>query len=248
MITKLFAYSDDNIDKIYKQIATDIISKGNDINFGDREEEKFAREIMCTVQIYGKGLRNVLKGKTPKGFGWSGKKVKRLMESFVADAKNPTGFEYTYPELLTNMPGQTPNGKEYDFHVFNQIGLAKTQLSADYKADIMSNRNVGTLYQPGMYNMKDKPCFNWFQIRYTGQGKGSLRLLFRSHDYGDALWANLSSIGYGFNELVFKPCGVELEEIIVVSASAHVYNNQSDLVENLTGIKWNKEEIPKGVA
>ena len=250
MITKLFAYSDDNIDRIYKQIATDIISKGNDINFGDKEEEKFAREIMCTVQIYGKGLRNVLKGKTPKGFGWSGKKVKRLMESFVADAKNPTGFEYTYPELLSRMFGeQIWEAKRTGRHNwYNQTRLAAQYLKIDKEDDIMSNRNVGVLYQPGMHQMKDKPCFNWFQIRYTGKGKGSLRLLFRSHDYGDAIWANLSSVGHGFNELVFKPCGVELEEIIVVSASAHVYDNQSDLVENLTGIKWNKEEIPKGVA
>ena len=249
MITKLFTYSGDNIDKIYKQIATDIISKGNDINFGDKEEEKFAREIMCTVQIHGKGLRNVLKGKTPKGFGWSGKKVKKLMESFVADAKNPTGFEYTYPELLSRMLGFKKDkfiGNSYA--VFDQFEITKNALMIDKINNIMSNRNVGTLYQPGMHQMKDKPCFNWFQIRYTGEGKGSLRLLFRSHDYGDAFWANLSSVGHGFNELVFKPCGVELEEIIVVSASAHVYDNQSDLVENLTGIKWNKEEIPKGVA
>ena len=249
MITKLFTYSGDNIDKIYKQIAADIISKGNNINFGDKEEEKFAREIMCTVQVYGKGLRNVLKGKTPKGFGWSGKKVKKLMESFVTDAKNPNGFEYTYPELLSKMLGFKKDefiGNSYE--VFNQFKIAKDALMTDKKNGIMSNRNVGTLYQPGMHNMRDKPCFNWFQIRYTGQGKGSLRLLFRSHDYGDALWANLSSISHGFNELVFKPCGVELEEIIVVSASAHVYNNQSDLIENLTGIKWDKEEISKGVA
>lgn len=249
MITKLFAYSDDNIDRIYKKIATDIISKGNDINFGDSEEEKFAREIMCTVQIHGKGLRNVLKGKTPKGFGWSGKKVKRLMESFVADAKNPTGFEYTYPELLSKLVG-TRKDKFIGncIEIYNQFEIAKNALMVDKVNNIMSNRNIGVLYQPEMHNMRDKPCFNWFQIRYTGQGKGSLRLLFRSHDYGDALWANLSSVGHGFNELVFKPCGVELEEVIVVSASAHVYDNQSDLVENLTGIKWNEEEIPKGVA
>ena len=88
MITKLFSYSGDNINKLYKDIASDIITHGQNINFGDKEEEKFAREIMCTVQVYGKGLHNVLKGKTPKGFSWSGKKLKRLMESFVADAKS----------------------------------------------------------------------------------------------------------------------------------------------------------------
>ena len=114
--------------------------------------------------------------------------------------------------------------------------------------NIMSNRNIGVLYQPEMHNMRDKPCFNWFQIRYTGQGKGSLRLLFRSHDYGDALWANLSSIGYGFDELVFKPCGVELEEIICTSASAHVYENESSMVEKMTGIKWDTIKTTNGMA
>ncbi|MCK4501104.1 hypothetical protein KAU11_11455, partial [Candidatus Babeliales bacterium] len=92
MITPIKLFSGDNIDVLYKDICTSILSDGIDINFGDAEEEKKAREVLAIVQVYGNGLKKVLKGKTPKGFRYSGSMITALMDTFVNEANNPTGF------------------------------------------------------------------------------------------------------------------------------------------------------------
>ena len=251
MITPIKLFSGDNIDVLYKNICTSILSDGIDINFGDAEEEKKAREVLAIVQVYGSGLRKVLKGKTPKGFRYSGSMITELMKTFVNEANNPTGFDYTYPQILretgtyTFQPGD--NRLDWIVNIWDQFLIAKQKLAVDKRENIMSNRNVGSLYTPAYSKMRNMPCFNWFQVRYQGNGKASLRLLFRSHDYGDALWANASSIGYGFKKLVFEPARVEMEEMIIISASGHVYEKESQVIEDLTGITWNRDK-PKLVA
>jgi len=255
MITPIKLFSGNNIDKLYKDICTSILSDGIDIDFGDAEEVKKAREVLAIVQVYGNGLRKVLKGKTPKGFRYKGSMITNLMKTFVNEGNSSAGFDYTYPQILRETGTYTKRSDHiigddlYDWtlDIWNQFIIAQNKLIVDKGTNIMSNRNVGSLYTPAYSRMRNMPCFNWFQVRYQGNGKASLRLLFRSHDYGDALWANASSIGYGFKKLVFDPAGVEMEEIIIISASGHVYEKESQIIEELTGITWNREK-PKLVA
>lgn len=231
MITPLTHFSGNNIDDLHKRAIRVIFEHGRDINFGDEKEQKLAREIDGTMQVHGHGLRKVLKGKTPRGFLWSGEKVKVLQEQFVDSRLNPYNFDYTYPEQLRAYSKGLP--ERYD-----QLGQMFEGLRKDIRSGVLSNRRVGVLYHPTLHNEREMPCFNWFQVRYQGDRKVSLRLLFRSHDWGTALWANLSSVAYCFDELVFKELGLELEEIICHSASAHVYNNDAPAIEAALNVKW----------
>jgi len=68
-----------------------------------------------------------------------------------------------------------------------------------------------------------------FKIR---DGKVHLPTLFRSHDFGAAYPANL----YGLSKLleyVAERVGVELGTITTISISAHVYDHDWDMVENV---------------
>ena len=67
-------------------------------------------------------------------------------------------------------------------------------------------------------------------------------MLFRS---GDAVWANLCGIAKAFNELVVKPAGCELVEIILTSTSAHIYANEADLAKKVSGFEWDREKNEK---
>ena len=60
--------------------------------------------------------------------------------------------------------------------------------------------------------------------------------------------ANASSIGYGFNELILKPLGAVMSEMIIISASGHLYEKESQMVEELCGIPYIREEREQGRA
>lgn len=245
-ITCIHSYSSDDINYLYRKITEDIVVDGNSIKFGNKYEIKNAREIFAIVQIYGKAINKILNGITPQKFRWSGKKIKDYQQSFLIPIKkikeksinnnkmdqNQESFEYTYIDLLRNYK----NGDCY----IDQIELSKNKLKEDLELNIQSNQNVGILYNPSYSNLINPPCFNWYQIRLLSKNEVSLRLLFRSNDYGDAVWANLCGIAFAFNELVIKNNGCILKEIILISTSAHIYDKESDLAEEVSGFKWNR--------
>ena len=238
MVRKIRLFEGSDIDKLYHDITKCIITEGSTLKFGSQREVKYSREIFAVVQLYGKAIDDILAGKTPKDFIWSGQKIKELQRSFIEDVTNPAGFSYTYGELLKNYP--MGGGK-----TFNQLHAAKESLGYDIRHDIQSNRNVGVLWNPIFMGNDNCPCFDLYQIRYLGGNKVSLVLFFRSHDYASALYANLCSIAYAFNYFVFAPNLCVIEEIIVISTSGHIYEGDSQLAEELVGIPWDIMEATK---
>ena len=236
MPRKIRFFDGDNIDVLYHDVTKAIVTEGTTLKFGSQREVKYARELFIVLQVYGKAIYDILAGKTPKGFIWSGQKIKEFQRSFIEDIINPAGFEYTYGELLKNYP--MGGGKTFD-----QLHAAKEALAYDRNHDIQSNRNVGVLWNPMFVSNDNCPCFNLFQIRYLGGNKVSLVLFFRSHDYSDAIWANLCSIAYAFNYYVFAPNLCTIEEVIVISTSAHFYEHSSQQAEEVTGIPWDIMEM-----
>lgn len=230
-VTPIEVFSGNNINELHKRAALTIEEKGSSLAFGDASERKYAKEVDGTLQVYGHGIYKILKGHTPKGFLWGGDKVKVLQKQFVDDQLNPFGFDYSYPEQLRDF--QKGFDQRYD-----QLSLTKGGLQADIEANVQNNRRVGVLYHPILHDERELPCFNWYQCRYQGGGKVSLRMLFRSHDWGTGLWANMSTVGYVFDELVFKPLGLEIEELICHSTSAHIYDN--DMPQVMSELKKTK--------
>ena len=260
MITPVFCLTDDDIDRLHVNLIRAIVGSGKDLKFGDKDEVKMARECHFTVQVYGKGINRLLDGKVPKGVKFKKNMVKRLQQSFLDPETNPNNFDYTYQQLLKEWPltgfvrdviGDLAHGTVGQ--IYNQMKMAKRALRVDVDDDICSNRNVGTMLHPYMNDiydnveMKSKPCFNWFQVRYNGNGKVSLRLLFRSHDYVHGIWPNLCSVVNAFYELVIKPCGCEIEEVILTSTSGHAYENDSEEAESMTNrdrivVSWERQK------
>jgi thymidylate synthase len=215
-----------------------ILNEGEDITFGDAEEKKYARNIYGVLILERPAIVKAI-DKTPKTYPWGGKKAQVFRDEFLADCRklevSKQGFDYTYPDLLKCFHAKN---SEYGM---NQFYVSLDKLREDIKTGISSNRNIGVLYNPcTMYKMKNLPCFNEFQVVYEGDAKGSLRLTFRSHDWGTAVWANIMSIANAFNELVFKPADCKLNNIIINSYSAHIYKNDMGHYEKMLNSKTTK--------
>ena len=236
MPRKIKLFEGNDIDVLFHDVTKAIVTEGTTLRFGSQREVKYARELFIILQVYGKAIIDILAGKTPKGFIWSGQKVREFMKSFIEEIENPSGFIYTYQELLKSYP--MPDGSSFD-----QLHAAKEALAYDVRHGIQGNRIVGVLYNPIFNKTPDKPCFNWWQVRNLGNNRVSLVVLFRSHDYGSALFANLCSIAYAFYYYVIAPNLCVIDEIIVLSTSGHIYENDSQLAEEVTGIPWEIQNV-----
>ena len=223
MLTPIHVFSSDDI---------------NTLN-GRADEPKEAREIFAIVQLYGKALKDLYEGRLPKGwkFGEAANKVYIEMLKDSDRGEQP----YTYGQRLKNIPvwdgTKYPVNDEWiaDCIELNQLNSTKDALEDSITEGIQSNRICGVIWIPTDIMLSSPPCFNWFQLRLTEKNKVSIRVLFRSHDYGNANFANFGAIIRAFQDEVISPAGGILEELICVSTSAHLYNNDLDMVENLIG-------------
>ncbi len=238
-LTNIRVFKSDNIDELNVALWNAIYSKGNPLHFGSVEEPKDAREIFAVVQLYGKALHALYEGRLPKGwkFGEAAQKI------YIEMLKDPEKGEqpYTYGQRLKNIPvwdgTKYPVNDEWiaDCVEVNQLNTAKDALEDSIAVGIQTNRICGVLWIPTDIMFENPPCFQWFQLRLSEKNKVSLRILFRSHDYGNACFANWGAIIRCFIDEVITPAGGELEELICVSTSAHIYDNDFDMVESLVG-------------
>jgi len=226
-------YSSDNIDVLNEKLWRDIYYDGNPLVFGSESEPKAAREVFAVIQLYGKALDDLYTGKLPKGwkFGEAANKI------YIEMLKNPDKGEqpYTYGERLHSYFTATHDRLGEWFVTQNQMVSVMGKLRVAIKTETQNNRICGVIWNPVDIDLKDPPCFNWFQLRLSEKNKVSLRVLFRSHDYGNANFANFGAIIRCFVDEVIGPAGGVLEELICVSASAHLHDNDSDMIEAVVG-------------
>jgi thymidylate synthase len=229
--TPSFRFAGENIDKLHKEITAAIVQFGNDRTFG--YENKPAKDTCMTIHIWGNAVKRLMNGSAPKGFIFNGKKLKEFQQLSVSDDPNPFNHVYTYPQMLRQYP--MPDGTLLD-----QLESIKERLSNNVLEDKFDNGLVGIVYYPGFHQSPEKMCWQWVQVYYLGDGKVSLRLLFRSHDYGVAMWANLSFILYMMRQFVTRDCNCEIVEVILFSASAHIYETDQDAAFKTSGIEWKR--------
>lgn len=232
--------STDSIDKAYIEWAKQIKDNGHPMVFGNPLQPKAATHTIAILQLYGTAITRILDGETPLHFPWDGKKVKEFMSTYDQEVENPHNFVYTYPNLISRQPCveqvDKANPEMVKVSYIDQMTVAKNKLSQAISTEMFDTRNVGVLYNPSFRYTDSRPCFNWFQVQHTGDGDTTLIVVFRSHDYGSAVWANICAISHWFNERVITPAGGVLREVIVVSTSAHIHDYDMDIVTKLTSL------------
>ncbi len=229
-----------DINQIHKTITETIVKSGRDFKFGGLEEEKDAREIFAVIQIVGRGIHDLLAGKAPEGFSWGGpQKIKEFQQLAIAEDCNQHGHDYTYQQLLRKWEFEG-FGTTFEF---DQLEFIRRGIRDEIEAEIESNRHVAVLYDPvKMKDMVSKPCWNWLQVRYMGKNRVSVRVLFRSHDYGTGIWANASFVLFMLDHFIAKKLKCHISELIIVSASGHIYDSEADAAERTSGYDWTTRE------
>lgn len=222
--TVIKTYLSDNIDTLNEKLWRDIYYDGNELLFGDENEPKKAREIFAVVQLYGNALERLYNGDVPKGWLFRGKANK----AYILMIKSSDDVADDDTE------GQPYNYRQRAKHK-DQFKQAREALKKSIETGIQTNRICGVIWWPGDLDLKSPPCWQWWQLRKSDKNNVSLRILFRSHAYDNANFANWGAIIKAFVDEVITPAGGILEELICVSVSAEMEYSNFNMVEAVVG-------------
>lgn len=224
-----------------------IRDEGENLVFGDRSEKKNAKYVYYTVGFSGSALVALNKGEMPDDWLFHGK----MVTGYIAQFDDPVAWknhEYAYADRLLNY--EAPN-VDYPKSILsflgylvrhlkmpsptikiNQLKHMREQLKESLETGIQSTRIVAITSQPHLdYGKNDIPCLREARVFPVGGKEVEIHYVFRSHDYGNGIMANMAYLNNGILNHVIKPCGCVLKKVIVTSQIAHLYNSDSDMVE-----------------
>lgn len=162
----------------------------------------------------------------PPACGWHEPALTKYAQQLV-DPNNP-GFEYTYGNRLRSVPFYHEEIIGY-LHIdqLNYIiwKLRKDPNSRQAVANLWDAREDGFIRSDNFtyteFDSEHKPCMV-IQDYMIRDGKLCLTAVFRSHDYGRALFENLWGLSR-LMEYVAKELSVDVGTLTVISLSAHIY-------------------------
>lgn len=170
------------------------------------------REYLNLMIIIG----NPYSDRIPGDISWNEERLEEYAKQLIT-GENVQDFEYTYGQRLRNWNEQV-----------DQIAYVIDKL----KNNPTTRRATAVTWVPTVDTVVDEvPCMIIDDFKIRG-GKVNLTTLFRSHDFAGAYPANL----YGLSrllEFVAGEVGVEPGMITTVSASAHIYEHDWDMVEGI---------------
>lgn len=161
-------------------------------------------------------IQDPYKNRIPKDISWNEERLEEYAKQLIT-GENVQEFEYTYGQRLRNW------NEEVD-----QIAYVIDKL----KGNPTTRRAMAVTWVPTIDTVVDEvPCMIIDDFKIRG-GKVNLTTLFRSHDFAGAYPANL----YGLSRLleyVAGEVGVKPGIITTISASAHIYEHDWDMVEGI---------------
>ena len=161
-------------------------------------------------------IQNPYIERIPKDISWNEERLEEYAKQLIS-GENVQDFEYTYGQRLRNW------NEEID-----QIAYVIDKL----KQNPTTRRATAVTWVPTIDTVVDEvPCMIIDDFKIRG-GKVNLTTLFRSHDFAGAYPANL----YGLSRLleyVAGEVGVSPGMITTISASAHIYEHDWDMVEDI---------------
>ncbi|MCL7412586.1 MAG: thymidylate synthase [ANME-2 cluster archaeon] len=161
-------------------------------------------------------IQNPYENRIPKDISWNEERLEEYAKQLIT-GENVQEFEYTYGQRLRNW------NEEVD-----QIAYVIEKL----KGNPTTRRATAVTWIPTIDTVVDEvPCMIIDDFKIRG-GKVNLTTLFRSHDFAGAYPANL----YGLSRLleyIADEVGVKPGMITTISASAHIYEHDWDMVEGI---------------
>lgn len=161
-------------------------------------------------------IRDPYIDRIPKDISWNEERLEEYAKQLIT-GENVQDFEYTYGQRLRNWNDQV-----------DQIAYVIEKL----KANSSTRRATAVTWIPTVDTVVDEvPCMIIDDFKIRG-GKVNLTTVFRSHDFAGAYPANLFGLSR-LLEYVAGEVGIKPGMITTVSASAHIYEHDWDMVESI---------------
>ncbi|MBE0525074.1 MAG: thymidylate synthase [Methanosarcinales archaeon] len=161
-------------------------------------------------------IQNPYIERIPKDISWNEERLEEYAKQLIT-GENVQDFEYTYGQRLRNWDEK-----------IDQIAYVIDKL----KQNPATRRATAVTWVPTIDTVVDEvPCMIIDDFKIRG-GKVNLTTLFRSHDFAGAYPANL----YGLSRLLEYVAGEVGESpgmITTISVSAHIYEHDWDMVEDI---------------
>jgi len=246
-MTHMMLIESTDFSECWEKILKCIVMYGDNVEFGDIDEIKRMREVHGTVRLYGThAISQVLNLDVHPSWQLKGQALQDHVNDYLVSEEElieqvdpVNGFEYTYQNFMRRYGiGKDYGCGMYEQHI-DQLSLVKDALLEEQKhPTLSSNRHFIFVNHYSMMNKTSPACLQMIFVRRITGNKYSVRYVFRSQDAAQAWMSNTCALTTCMNEFVFKPSNTVIEEIIYDSLSLHVYANDKDLVESVTGIDW----------
>lgn len=208
----------------------DIIMKFGELKASEHElKQREALDVLSVINDF--SLKPFL--------GLKEEDVKKYVDLFFSE-KTPKEIEYTYGKRLFRFAFEYVSeqfGIEMRFFI-NQI----EKVVAHLKKSPYSRRVVAGLWNPFTdADSENPPCLT--QVTWNVKnGKLYQTCVFRSHDMFGAYLLNALALR-GLQEKVSSEVGLEMGDLIILSQSAHIYENSWEEVINLLEANWRGKEM-----
>ncbi len=213
--------------------ALDIVDKFGEIKESDYKLKQ--KEVFSLVSVIDSHLINIP--------DWLPIRKEDFItyENEFFNASKPEGVDYTYGErLFSYFVNSSKLSKSLDEmgNVLNQITTAEEQL----KKHSYSRRAIAVTWSHEKdFNSANPPCLiqlNWL-IKFNRLYQYAT---FRSHDIFGAWLLNIYAL-LKLQEKIASDLGIEASKLVVTSVSAHIYENNWNIVKELLDKHYrNKEE------
>ena len=209
----------DEIANGWEELVKKIITEGNEVN---DERGSLTKELLNVIVSIKKPIgtnsgdffniktSDILDIRVPKGYFWSGDKLRVYSEQFIN--KDKQGFVYTYGNRLRSHFSKT-----------DQIDVAIDRLKNCQE----SRRAISVTWDPAIDSKTDEvPCMILvdFKIR---NNKLFTTALWRSHDIYGAWFPNAVGLTY-LAQYVAKKVNIAMGSVTIHSISAHIYEVNFD--------------------
>jgi thymidylate synthase len=230
------------------------ITFGGKIKDKDQYERKVAKDMDIEIVLEGMALKEAIAGVLHPKFPTKEQvKVAYLKEWERNYDWRKQGFTYCYEDRAEAYQGYKMNQIELQHAHFqsyqvppistaistvecipitiDQWKLAKEDLAQQISTGIQSNRNIIDIGNPSIdrFEIPDSPpCLRDIWFRYEGNGKASVKTLWRSRDLFTAWMTNVVGLLSAVMREVIIPNNCEIVQYVDKNHSIHIYRGDWD--------------------
>ena len=240
----------------WARAVAEVMKNGQEITFGgkikDKEqfERKVAKDMDIEIVLEGNALKEAIAGVLHPKFPTKEMHKDAYMKEWERGYDwQKQGFTYCYEDRAENYKGYKTRKLELQHHAFNadqvqpisvnecipisidQWALAREDLAQQIATGIQSNRNIIDIGNPSIdrFEIPDSPpCLRDIWIRHEGNGKASVKTLWRSRDLFAAWMTNIPGLLSAVMREVIIPNNCEIVQYVDKNHSLHLYREWWD--------------------